>query len=101
MPSGAVIGETPVGKIGKRVSMREASALKSSLPKWLSSAGQAEPGGMGGPGILNRVRNSGDGVDRRLDPDNPWHVAQGVEPIIEPLRKIMPHDPGPGVIGRY
>lgn len=101
MPSGAVIGETPFGKFGPKAPTGEGVASKSGLPKWLPSAGQAEPGGMGAPGIANRGRNSSEDGEKRFDPDNPWSVAQGVEPVIEPSRKVSIHDPGSGVIGRY
>jgi hypothetical protein len=33
-----------------------------------------------------------------LDPDDPWRVAEGVRPVIEP-RPEPRHDPPPGVFG--
>jgi len=37
--------------------------------------------------------------DTHFDPDNPWAVAVGVPPVIEPSPEPQRHDPGPGVIG--
>jgi hypothetical protein len=34
-----------------------------------------------------------------FDPHNPWAVAEGVLPVIEPAPEPRYHDPGPGVIG--
>jgi hypothetical protein len=47
-------------------------------------------------------RQSQDQSDEEMtfDPDNPWATAEGVDPVIEPSRRIYRHDPGPGVIGR-
>ena len=49
-------------------------------------------------------RSRQDRPDRRVgeqgfDPDNPWAVAVGVPPVIEPAPEPERHDPGPGVIG--
>ena len=37
--------------------------------------------------------------EQGFDPDNPWAVAVGVPPVIEPAPEPEHHDPGPGVIG--
>jgi hypothetical protein len=34
-----------------------------------------------------------------FDPDNPWEVAEGVDPVIIPPDDNDRHDPGPNVIG--
>jgi hypothetical protein len=39
--------------------------------------------------------------DQPFDPDNPWAVAEGVEPVIRPSDDDPRHDPGPNVIGRH
>jgi hypothetical protein len=49
-------------------------------------------------------RSRNDRSDRRVgdqgfDPDDPWAVATGVPPVIEPSPEPRHHDPGPGVIG--
>jgi hypothetical protein len=40
-----------------------------------------------------------DGAADHYDPDNPWEVAEGVDPVIAPSDEIARHDPGPNVIG--
>jgi hypothetical protein len=42
-------------------------------------------------------RGDADGPD--FDPDSPWHVAEGVDPVIAPSLDRPRHDPGPNVIG--
>jgi hypothetical protein len=46
-------------------------------------------------------RPAGDETDAgpRFDPDNPWEVAGGVDPVISPQPDTARHDPGPNVIG--
>jgi hypothetical protein len=49
-----------------------------------------------------RRRNRRDSeYDQPFDPDNPWAVAEGVEPVIRPSDDDPRHDPGPNVIGRH
>jgi hypothetical protein len=57
--------------------------------------------GLGGPMAQGqgRQRHGSYPADPGFDPDNPWATAEGVDPVIEPSRKIPRHDPGPGVIG--
>ncbi|NJC70599.1 hypothetical protein HC031_12865 [Planosporangium thailandense] len=58
--------------------------------------------GRGGPGVLGgqrRGHGGDDGEERTWDPDNPWAVADGVAPVIEPDEQPRSHDAGPGVIG--
>jgi hypothetical protein len=51
----------------------------------------------GMPGRGGRRGQSEDELD--FDPDNPWEVAEGVEPVIAPSTDNPRHDPGPNVIG--
>ena len=53
--------------------------------------------GIGAPGRGHRPGDPEDGIYG--DPDNPWEVAEGVPPVIEPATEQRPPDPGPGVIG--
>ena len=59
-----------------------------------ASAGMA--GAM--PGRVGR-RAHGDDDQLGFDPDDPWEVAEGVDPVITPARDDARHDPGPNVIG--
>jgi hypothetical protein len=36
---------------------------------------------------------------RHWDPDNPWEVDEGIDPVIMPDAPPGPVDPGPGIIG--
>ena len=51
----------------------------------------------GFPDRGTRRGHSDDAVD--FDPDNPWEVAEGVDPVISPAPDEARHDPGPNVIG--
>jgi hypothetical protein len=50
-------------------------------------------------GRAHRPEEGDDGTWVGGDPDNPWEVAEGVPPVIEPGHGEERHDPGPGVIG--
>jgi hypothetical protein len=50
------------------------------------------------PGRGSR-RASGEDDDYGFDPDNPWAVAEGVDPVINPSPDVSRNDPGPNVIG--
>ncbi len=52
-----------------------------------------------GPRPADQHRAKGRAGPPEFDPDNPWAVAEGVAPIIEPAPEPRYHDPGPGVIG--
>jgi hypothetical protein len=123
LPSGAVIGETVGGgrapgaagtggvsgrgATGKGARPGVRAAAKPKPPSWLpedeprgSAAGRGgattAPAGMAAgrrPG-----RRDGDPGDQ-FDPDNPWKVAGGVDPVITPSDDNPRHDPGPNVIG--
>ena len=49
------------------------------------------------PSRSNRRGHGDDQLD--FDPDNPWEVAEGVDPVITPSPDNARHDPGPNVIG--
>jgi hypothetical protein len=53
----------------------------------------------GAPGRSGR-RERGEDDQMAFDPDNPWEVAEGVDPVIAPSQDNPRHDPGPNVIGR-
>lgn len=105
LPSGAVIGNGPLGRGSAR-------SAKPATPSWLPQAsGQAARGGGGahraaaGAAPIPAATGRSPGRDDQrtgvsFEPDNPWATAQGVAPVIEPSRKRYRHDPGPGVIGR-
>lgn len=79
MPSGAVIGGRPETGIGA------STAAPGQTP--MGTAGRVRPG-----------QRSGDDVNEG-EADQLWQTAQGVLPVIEPIRSDDRHDPGPGVIG--
>jgi hypothetical protein len=95
---GRTIGGTPgtpggVGRTGGVIGQRGASP-----------AGGAGAGGRGGmaPGTVGGRRSGSDQRkpgERVWDRDNPWAVARGVNPVIEPPAEPDFDDPGPGVIG--
>jgi hypothetical protein len=102
LPSGSVIGQTPLGRPA-------GTPAKPTPPSWLPS-GQGQPGSRdrgsralsGAPVASGRGRHGHgreDGI--YFDPDDPWATAEGVDPVIEPSRRVHRHDPGPGVIGRH
>jgi hypothetical protein len=104
LPSGAVIGNGPLGK-------GAAGSVKPTPPSWLppgpmqtARGGSATSGRPTGPAALPMAAGRPPARDGRAeainaDPDNPWATAVGVAPVIEPSRKTYRHDPGPGVIG--
>lgn len=106
LPSGAVIGgAVPMGGVGAPGAR---PAGKPTPPAWLPGSlgqsgpartgGATAPGGMAGmPGAVRRGRSDDDRL--QFDPDNPWAVTDGVDPVIEPSQRHPRHDPGPGVIG--
>ncbi|GID99375.1 hypothetical protein Adu01nite_07260 [Paractinoplanes durhamensis] len=79
-------------------------------PKWLpddeagpnrrAGVGTSPAGMPGAAGRANR-RARGDDNTTGFDPDNPWQVAEGVDPVIAPSTDEPRHDPGPNVIGRH
>jgi hypothetical protein len=86
--------------------------VKPTPPSWLpedrgtggsrSGTGAGAHGPFGSTGAAGRrpVRSDQD-TNPPFDPDNPWGVASGVDPVIEPSRREARHDPGPNVIGYH
>jgi hypothetical protein len=125
LPSGAVIGETvgggrggAAGGVGGAGAVGRGQAggagrgagargtTKPKPPSWLPE--DEENGGRAGRAASNTTGMSGTGrrsgrrddeYDQPFDPDNPWAVAEGVEPVILPSDHNPRHDPGPNVIG--
>jgi hypothetical protein len=120
LPSGAVIGESvgggargagraggasergPAGRSGAgKGGTRGAS--KPTPPSWLpeEEGGAARGGRAGAAGMPGRGHRRGEGTSdhQPFDPDNPWEVAEGVDPVIIPPDDNDRHDPGPNVIG--
>jgi hypothetical protein len=51
------------------------------------------------PGRAANRRGRGEDDRLAFDPDNPWAVAEGVDPVIGPSSDNQRNDPGPNVIG--
>ncbi len=89
--------------IGARgVAGRGAEPVRPPRPSWLPDepVGAARPAGFPGTaGGARGRRSSGESEQQTFDPDNPWQVAEGVEPVIAPGQDTARHDPGPNVIG--
>jgi hypothetical protein len=92
-----------LGGAGGRRAPASGRSGRQPRPSWLSddeigpdrNKGAGNMAGM--PGRGGRRRQSED--DLAFDPDNPWEVAEGVEPVIAPSTDNPRHDPGPNVIG--
>jgi hypothetical protein len=84
-PVGGVIGEG-----GRALGSRRGVGLGGS------SAGE-HPGGVYGAGPRRQPAGRQDDDRPRWDPNNPWEIAEGVDPVVLPPRE-RPIDPGP-VIG--
>jgi hypothetical protein len=81
-------------------------AAKPKPPSWLPAEDEARGAGRAGataatsPGLGSRRGGRRDGEhELPFDPDNPWAVAEGVDPVIRPSDDDPRHDPGPNVIG--
>ncbi|MEU4237990.1 hypothetical protein [Actinoplanes sp. NPDC026619] len=84
------------------------SSSRVPRPSWLPedeagpnrrAGAAANPAGMAGAPGRNNRRARGDD-SQGFDPDNPWAVAEGVDPVILPPDDDPRNDPGPNVIGR-
>lgn len=99
---GGILGAEGEGAGGRGVAGKGGRVPR---PSWLSddpvgpnrNAGSAT-GMAGAPGRGNR-RARGEDDTIGFDPDNPWEVAEGVDPVIAPAPDTARHDPGPNVIG--
>jgi hypothetical protein len=86
-PPGGVIGQQP-GAGGKAAGRAASGRISGSNGAGLTGS---RPGRRG-PGTH--------GADRQhWDPDNPWEVDEGVDPVIVPDPSPARVDPGPGIIG--
>ena len=101
-PAGRGVGGAAERNAGQAVRR----GAKPKPPPWLPEdeprgsaigrGGAAGPAGMaGGRRAARRDGAMGD----HYDPDNPWEVAEGVDPVIAPSDEVPRHDPGPNVIG--
>ncbi|MEV0268887.1 hypothetical protein AB0H43_08945 [Hamadaea sp. NPDC050747] len=57
--------------------------------------------GMVGAGAGGRGKRGDDEHANEWDPDNPWEVAEGVNPIVDAPGDSGPIDPGPAIGGRW
>ena len=85
-PMGGMLGPQP-GVGGKSPSRTTRSRI----------AGGNEAATMGPQATRRRGRPTGS--DERWDPNNPWELEDGVDPVIWPERPPERFDPGPGIIG--
>jgi hypothetical protein len=107
LPSGAVIGQSPMGAGGRGVAGGGAAG-RGAAGGGAAGRGAAGRGaaGRGAQGQMpmgtagNRGRRA-DGEDSTIDgnPDERWEVYEGVAPVIEPDVTPARRDPGPGVFG--
>ncbi|MFB9358990.1 hypothetical protein ACFFSO_13125, partial [Amorphoplanes nipponensis] len=93
------------GMIGRTAGQgRGNEPVRPPRPSWLPDepvgAGRAA-GNPGLPGLAGGARGDRRARDgeQTYDPDNPWQVAEGVDPVIAPGADTAGHDPGPNVIG--
>ncbi|MEV8508733.1 hypothetical protein AB0368_28435 [Actinoplanes sp. NPDC051475] len=100
--AGGVSGRGGMSRAGAVAPAGEGKQVRPPRPSWLPEepAGTARGANtVGMAGSSRGGRRSGDGSGQDYDPDNPWQVAEGVDPVIAPSRYEAVHDPGPNVIG--
>ncbi|GAA3336115.1 hypothetical protein GCM10020358_07050 [Amorphoplanes nipponensis] len=121
MPSGGVIGARPgSGMIGQMPSGIPGGVPGGRAPSAgrvnpvggvIGQQGGGAPSGRGrasthgfpaqnspmanGPGRAHGRRQEGE--QDRWDPDNPWSVDEGVDPVVRPPEDFGPIDPGPAI----
>jgi hypothetical protein len=109
LPPGGVVGPDGVSQSGLGGTGRGGAASRAAVRRVNpvggvigeeSGAGatSARGAGMAGAGPGRRGSTANEEHETRWDPDNPWSVATGVEPVIEPGQPEE-FDIGPGVIG--
>ncbi|PSK65342.1 hypothetical protein B0E53_02713 [Micromonospora sp. MH33] len=97
-PIGGVIGgggagTAPSGAAGSRPGVGKGPHFGGYSPSPLG----------GGPAIGGGARKApphpsdGDQSSRRWDPDNPWELDHGVDPVVRPPDENGPIDPGPAI----
>jgi hypothetical protein len=97
---GGMGGVVPVGRGRQSANPIERSGRAPSVGRVIEGGGVPMTTGMAGGW---RDRQYEEYVKRRQqrlagDPDNPWTVAEGIPPVVEPPPERR-HDVGPGVIG--
>lgn len=97
---GGGAGTAPTGGAGSRPGAGRGippSGLHNVTPLG-GSPGSAALGTGSASGPLTR-RATKDGLEqqRRWDPDNPWKVDEGVDPVVRPPDERGPVDPGPAI----
>ncbi|WP_067508298.1 hypothetical protein [Actinoplanes sp. TFC3] len=98
--AGRGVGRPGAGRsVAGAMSPEEIERNRPPRPSWLPEERNGSSSSiMSGAGRGNK-RSHGDGSQPPFDPDNPWQVAEGVDPVINPAGDGGTHDPGPNVIG--
>jgi hypothetical protein len=77
-------------------------ATRQPRPSWLPDdpvGPNRNTGAVAGAPGRAAGRRSSENDGHGFDPDHPWEVAEGVNPVIAPSTDNPRHDPGPNVIG--
>ncbi|WP_412737475.1 hypothetical protein [Krasilnikovia sp. MM14-A1259] len=114
-PGGGPIGQTPVarnsqghiGTVSRQANpvggVIDSKSTSSSLSNRATRAAASRPwmitegGDMTWQGRGNRSASRADPNHSRWDPDNPWEIVHGVDPILLPPIDPGPIDPGPAI----
>ncbi|GAA2548255.1 hypothetical protein GCM10010435_17090 [Winogradskya consettensis] len=105
--AGGVGGRGGAGGVNGRAGARGAGGMtpeqvrnaRPARPSWLPPDPEGKSSSMMSGGRGAGRRSNGDSSEQPFDPDNPWQVAEGVDPVIAPGSDGGYHDPGPNVIG--
>ncbi|WDZ86817.1 hypothetical protein [Micromonospora cathayae] len=88
---GGAAGTAPTGAAGSRPGVGRGPSINGMH-------GVPSGGAPGyGPAARPSRRNHDDTEARRWDPDNPWEIDRGVEPVVRPPDEDGPIDPGPAI----
>ncbi|MCX5118795.1 hypothetical protein OG992_16555 [Micromonospora sp. NBC_00362] len=105
-PIGGVIGgggagTAPTGGAGSRPAGSRGLPGRHQLPPIGGApglGGGANASGLGAIYPPNHPAQRGQTTDRRAwDPDHPWEIDQGVDPVVRPPEEQSPPDPGPAI----
>lgn len=103
---GGVIGNVPVGTGGSSHSrVNPVGSVIGQQPRAdgrATSSGRTAHGNNTGamaPQTSRQRRGATEAGSERWDPNNPWEVQEGVDPVILPDPSPGRVDPGPGIIG--
>ncbi|MCI4064250.1 hypothetical protein MRQ36_17265 [Micromonospora sp. R77] len=103
-PVGGVIGgggagTAPTGAAGSRPGAGRAfpSGVLHGTSPLGGAPGAGSYAGSGTPPLRPTRRENDESEPRRWDPDHPWEVDQGVDPIVRPPDEEGPIDPGPAI----